>query len=233
MLYLLSLPDNWKLHVNHLVKHLKEGRIQILSTLQELKDAKYIHHHKMGFKDGWQYFVFETPTEELAFKEFLRTIQVSEQFEKPNDSGNTPPLQKTHSNYKDTLPHKGGEPFSQFDELKDLPPPTEEEEIEIERRRRERPANAPKIVSLSRWKLRVLFELRLEKDLKKQADKIIEAHREQSLKQDGKKIGSFSVSACKDRVEFTCGSSYFSVPYNISDAEWKQRIGDVLSGIRE
>lgn len=99
MLYLLSLPDDWQIHINQLVKILKEGRCVISNILQELKEAKYIHHHKMGFKEGWQYFVFESPTQDDAFKEFLRTIQVCEEFANPNCSENTPPLQSTKSTY--------------------------------------------------------------------------------------------------------------------------------------
>ena len=102
MLYLLSLPDDWKIHINHLVSILKEGREQVTATLQELKRAKYIHHHKMGFKEGWEYFVFESPTQDDAFKEFLRTIRVSEELAKPNSSGFTPPLQRTKNPYKKT-----------------------------------------------------------------------------------------------------------------------------------
>lgn len=86
MAYLLSLPDNWEVHINHLVKELQEGRHVIRETLQELKEAGYVHHVKLGFKEGWQYFVFEEPQTEEQFKEFLRTIRfpnssISEQFE--------------------------------------------------------------------------------------------------------------------------------------------------------
>ena len=99
MLYLLSLPDDWEVHINHLAKVMIEGREAISTILKELKKFGYIHHHKLGFKKGWQYFVFESPTSQEEFKEFLRTIRVSEQLGKPNSSGCTPPLQST----KETL----------------------------------------------------------------------------------------------------------------------------------
>lgn len=130
MLYLLSLPDDWEIHVNHLVKIMKEGREQITAIVQELKEAKYIHHHKMGFKDGWQYFVFDAPTQDDAFKEFLRTIRVSEEFANPNYSGNTPPLQSTYSKYKRSSSSQRAEPPPKSASLEEEEPsPKEKEEM--------------------------------------------------------------------------------------------------------
>jgi hypothetical protein len=77
MLYLLSLPDDWKVHVNHLVKIMLEGRDAILSSLKELKQAGYVYHVRFDFKGGWTYFVFEEPTSEEEFKLFLRTNGLS------------------------------------------------------------------------------------------------------------------------------------------------------------
>lgn len=88
MFYLLSLPDDWQVHLNHLIKVLKEGREVIMSTIKELKKYGFMHHHKLGFQAGWQYFVFEQPTSADKFKEFLRTIRVCQLLGKPNYSGN-------------------------------------------------------------------------------------------------------------------------------------------------
>jgi len=101
MFYLLSLPDDWKIHINHLNKVLLEGRVVIASVLEELKRLGYIHHQKMGFKEGWEYFVFESPKTSEQFKEYLRTIQVYEQFANTNSSENTPPLQSNNSSTKE------------------------------------------------------------------------------------------------------------------------------------
>lgn len=86
MLYLLSLPDDWEIHLNQLESVLLEGRKSINAVIQELKKAKYLRLHKMGFKDKWRYFVFESPIEEDAFKEFLRTIPLLEEFALANNS---------------------------------------------------------------------------------------------------------------------------------------------------
>lgn len=75
MTYLLSLPDNWQVNLNQLISSHREGRLSILNALKELKNAGYIHHQKMGFKETWQYWVFEKPTSEEEFKEFLRTMR--------------------------------------------------------------------------------------------------------------------------------------------------------------
>ena len=96
MVYLLSLPDDWKIHLTHLCTVLKEGEQQLKTILKELKDMGYIHHHKMGFSEGWQYFVFESPVDEEEFKKYLRTSPFLQLFEKANCS-KTDPLQSTNS----------------------------------------------------------------------------------------------------------------------------------------
>lgn len=98
MLYLLSLPDDWKINVNHLCKVMIEGRDAIITVIKELKKFGYIHHHKEGFQEGWQYFVFETPTSEEEFKEFLRTT-LNSQFTGKGNCSENPQLQNT----KETL----------------------------------------------------------------------------------------------------------------------------------
>jgi len=86
MVYLLSLPDDWIVYVDHLAKTLKEGKSAILSALKELKGFGYVHLTKKGFKEGWEYFIFEEPTSREEFKLFLRTNRFpnnskTEQFE--------------------------------------------------------------------------------------------------------------------------------------------------------
>ena len=86
MCYFLSLPDDWIIYVDQLTKIMKEKRCAILSALMELKEAGYVHHVKLDFKGGWQYFTFEEPISEEEFKLFLRTNRFSnssetEQFE--------------------------------------------------------------------------------------------------------------------------------------------------------
>ena len=103
MAYLLSLPDNWQIHLNQLAKVMKEGKSILKDILRELKNAGYIHHHKMGFKEGWQYFVFEISTTNEEFKLFLRTDPIYDQFEFPNSSETDPLLSTNKSNTKKEL----------------------------------------------------------------------------------------------------------------------------------
>jgi len=77
MLYFLSLPDDWVIHVNHLAKTFKEGKCSILTALKELKKYGYVHLTKKGFNEGWNYFVFEEPASAEEFKLFLRTNRFS------------------------------------------------------------------------------------------------------------------------------------------------------------
>lgn len=81
MLYFLSLPDDWEIHVNHLVKIMKEGRHVILTILKELRRAGYVHLTKKGFSSGWKYWVFETPISEEEFKDRFSNYSIFEQFE--------------------------------------------------------------------------------------------------------------------------------------------------------
>jgi hypothetical protein len=90
MTYLLSLPDNWKIHLNHLCKIRKAGRVVITRILNELKDAGYIKLRKLGFKKGWEYFLFESPASEEEFEVFKQEKASTDTFERismfPNNS---------------------------------------------------------------------------------------------------------------------------------------------------
>jgi len=119
-------------------------------------------------------------------------------------------------------------PFQQFDPEYNQPPPNEEEEIEIEKRKRERPPRFPPIKNMKAWKAKVLEEIRIEKEAIQQRESVIEKHRKEANLRDGAEMNGWKIYACTDRVEFTRGSMYFSVPYNVSDAEWKQRIGQLM-----
>jgi len=81
MLFLYSQPINWKLNVDNLTKILKEGRQSILSSLSELKKAGYIYHIKLGFKEGWTYFVFEIPKTTEEFHFFIQKLPEQKEME--------------------------------------------------------------------------------------------------------------------------------------------------------
>lgn len=104
MLYLLSLPYDWKIHVSQLQSVMKEGRKMILNYLTELKEARYIYLHKKGYSQGWEYVIFETPYTEESLKEYLRTIPSGNSSCGKQFAGEQ--LQSTNTNTKKNLLHK-------------------------------------------------------------------------------------------------------------------------------
>lgn len=62
--YILSKPDHWRLAVSDLIKHGKEGRDAIYSTLKELIRhgfMQHICHRKNGKITHYEYIVYEKP----------------------------------------------------------------------------------------------------------------------------------------------------------------------------
>lgn len=61
--YLLSLPDDWQIYENELVKHFKDGRDSLRSGIQELVKEGYIERVRMRNDDGtlgaYEYSVYE------------------------------------------------------------------------------------------------------------------------------------------------------------------------------
>ena len=65
--YLLSLPDDWKIYIEELKEHANDGRESTSNGIKELIengyiDRKSVHDEKGRFK-GYEYLVFEVPTE--------------------------------------------------------------------------------------------------------------------------------------------------------------------------
>jgi hypothetical protein len=64
--YLLSLPDDWKVHEKEVVTHSKDGRDSYRKALKELINLGYVHRDRTKNKKGkWQvssYCVYEVPT---------------------------------------------------------------------------------------------------------------------------------------------------------------------------
>ncbi|MCI0184920.1 helix-turn-helix domain-containing protein [Sulfoacidibacillus ferrooxidans] len=65
LVYLLSLPDDWTVHINELTKHAPDGRDSIASGLKELKKLGYVElvnvRDDQGRFDRWEYRVYEDP----------------------------------------------------------------------------------------------------------------------------------------------------------------------------
>lgn len=62
--YLLSLPDNWQIYEDEIVKHSKDGKDSLRSALKELIDNGYISRERIrnsaGQLKGYDYYVYET-----------------------------------------------------------------------------------------------------------------------------------------------------------------------------
>lgn len=67
LLYFLSRPDNWQIYTSEVVKHMNDGQKSINSGIQELMANKYVHRiqkrTKAGVFSGYEYHVYEKPTE--------------------------------------------------------------------------------------------------------------------------------------------------------------------------
>jgi hypothetical protein len=66
LVYLLSLPNNWKINIEHLKNQAKNGRDSTNGKITELRKAGYIKrdniiHKKEGKFIGYDYVVYETP----------------------------------------------------------------------------------------------------------------------------------------------------------------------------
>lgn len=64
--YLLSLPDDWKIHEKEVITHSKDGRDSYRKALKELINLGYVYREKIKNKKGkWEvsnYCVYEVPT---------------------------------------------------------------------------------------------------------------------------------------------------------------------------
>lgn len=64
LVYILSLPDDWQIFENELVKHFSDGRESIKSGIKELIDLGYIvrgerFRDEKGYLKGYEYTVYE------------------------------------------------------------------------------------------------------------------------------------------------------------------------------
>lgn len=67
LIYLLSMPDNWRISTQHLRKMAPEGRDSILSGLKELEHAGYLRRARrqdpITGRWGWEQTIFDRPVD--------------------------------------------------------------------------------------------------------------------------------------------------------------------------
>jgi hypothetical protein len=65
MCFFLSLPDDWSVHFDELVRHFPDGRFSVRSAILELKRLGYVKvipsRNERGIIRGWEYHIFEDP----------------------------------------------------------------------------------------------------------------------------------------------------------------------------
>jgi len=74
--YLLTLPDDWKIYLNELTCHTKDGYVKTNKYIKELIEAGYIKREKLRTKAGtfagYEYIVSEIPITENILSDFNR-----------------------------------------------------------------------------------------------------------------------------------------------------------------
>lgn len=93
LLYFLSRPDNWQIYTSEVVKHMNDGQKSINSGIQELIANKYVHRiqkrTKAGVFSGYEYHVYEKPTEMPFSANGLSANGFSENGKTENRKGQT------------------------------------------------------------------------------------------------------------------------------------------------
>ncbi|MBF9278010.1 conserved phage C-terminal domain-containing protein [Staphylococcus epidermidis] len=93
LLYFLSRPDNWQIYTSEVVKHMNDGQKSINSGIQELIKSKYVHRIQKrtdnGVFNGYEYLVYEKPTEMPFSENGLSANGFSENGKTENRKGRT------------------------------------------------------------------------------------------------------------------------------------------------
>jgi hypothetical protein len=96
--YLLSLPETWEVHLNHLKTISTDGYDSTVSGVNELLEKKYLWRRPRSGDEpgGWEYFVYDSPHHECPFG-----LSESPTREIP-DSGNSITINKYNKEEKRT-----------------------------------------------------------------------------------------------------------------------------------
>lgn len=120
--------------------------------------------------------------------------------------------------------------------LPPLPPPSEspedrptfEEEEEICRRLKRRPKSAPPIVSMKKWRMEVIKDIRADAVKIDESDMLYKKHERQAKELDGQRLGDWMAFCCNGWIEFTSGSQCNRIEFEISDVSWQYQIEPYL-----
>lgn len=96
MTYLLSLPDDWTIHLSEIEKHATDGKSALRSAINELKDLGYLKAEQKRENNRFAemvYIIIENPAEDFPLTDFQQTENL--QTENLNSENQT--LQNTNN----------------------------------------------------------------------------------------------------------------------------------------
>jgi hypothetical protein len=96
MTYLLSLPDDWTIHLSEIEQHATDGKSALRSAINELKEFGYLKAEQKRENNRFAemvYIIIENPDEVFPFTDFQQTENL--QTEKLNSENQ--PLQNTNN----------------------------------------------------------------------------------------------------------------------------------------
>ena len=76
MTYLLSLPDDWSIHLSEVEKHATDGKSALRSAINELKELGYLKAEQQRENNRFAemvYIIIENPDEDSLFTDFQQT----------------------------------------------------------------------------------------------------------------------------------------------------------------
>lgn len=226
--YLLSMDKGWKISAKQLWQHAQEflGLKKIYKILREACEAGYMridYHYVGNLRRGVKYYLSETPKFKNSNNFSDTAISGASKFDASKTAEHKKELTKEVTYIRNPPPQV---PKSEPPVIPDPSPPTKEEEEEIDKRLRERPKTAPRIVSKKKWRSEVLKDIRIDCKAKEVDSERFQRHKAEAESKDYQNwdyAKQYKVNACKEYVEFTCGSHSVMVRYDVSDDEWKRK----------
>lgn len=224
--YCMSRPDNWEFHVSHLSTVSKEREDAIYAALKELELEGLITRQQSnqgkgtgGGRGGFgkmDYIIYALP--QKIQKCFTQPDFPETEVRLPEN----PALLNTES--KQVLKKEPPPTPKTKDEWRRFFSDWLEEEFEFAWNEYEK---APKgsVKSLKSWLPRVRQRYNAMSENKPVSDRIVKSRHHLAKSWDGRKWRGDKVWAYPDRVEFTDGSYFKSVRYDVPEEQWIKETG--------
>lgn len=219
--YCMSRPNDWEFHVSHLAQVSKDGEDAIYSAIKELVKEGYcdrVQGKENGRYTSVDYLIREIkiilPHRDFPLPEKQRTENPallsidSNQVLKKKDPPLTPPKEPAPKMTKEELRRRISSNWSN-------------EEFEYAWKRLQSSKN--RIIKAQAYLEACMQEYRNSEALKKESGDRAERHRKQAMRLDGRKVGGEYINVRENKVEFTCGTYYNAVPFDIPDEEWEEK----------